>query len=1773
MQELVPLMLADATRHVAWKPRHRESVLRVLAEANHPQLATQLFERWSTSQGGAYACGGREAALLMAAFATTGDWRCADALRVRLPTVSGDVLVDYVRAFITALKSSGGVPAGASAGGAGLPQTSAKSQSELVPWEVAMDVAAKHKESPSLAAAAAQLQHVAHQSAAPTDVSRWWWAAETTVHTKLTELRRRALRSTDEVTQLLTQSHVTKAGVVELLRAIEESGVLSANGDLSHYWTQWLEVVLALSWYCPSALVSSNGFADGLARLLPRPHLKVVHPSSVTSSFTPLNASREKDLPLWQYVVARMLAETASDGQNSGVARCVLTFTATLHYLLFAQERAASSTTLSNSAAQDISETVGHACARWTAQLRALQRRRHADADLDGQSPSAVASTDAIVVHLNTLGAFTHLPTFEQCVSGVLCDATAMAGAVDTSILAFMKPLEQLGEASALCEVVCAALSNVSSPPPHAAYVLTLYTCHELQKGTAVVTLRPLLRRVELVLLDTASNADALVLLCAQLQWCWGGSLESLRVLAVPILTRRRCWHALACLLARCPPPLSTQEQRAAATCAEEQQLEELELLVRAGDVVRAWERWGEVYSDDAAELSLSVPLHTALVSLLLSKGRIEEACEVLAVAPVAGAGAASEASWPHLGLRVCRHVLRNPQLELTLSNLWEVAQMEGSAVTKREATMGLAMFAAMALSLVGRAADAFRVLDIAEEHVVQYDETHHHHHQQHNLPSREDKRVAEKSDWRSSSLVLHKTDAQMSESIPLYVQCAMPPILLSALSSATTVNAELESHQAASAVLRVARHVFLLTSHAAEAMEAWSAVLPRLYTTALKHAEEKSNRVGAGAADGDAASHVLSMACLLLSESVGRQVAVSHAVLQLSVTAITAKAFSPDCTTALTESVRRALCAPLAGSDGSSDSSISMVQANASQVARSLAAQGSYAQALEWVDEFNLWTATADSACIPAATLWMWIQAGCSDAQRQTDTRASLQHQRRSDEAAKNAKGKESHAALSSSRSLDALLECGAWQDAVSCYMHVVLEPRANQLSPTTDPAHTPDAAMELAELRDSYLTPRVLNRVMQTLAHNAPWRTCIQAWMLLCVHLPLFSWNASASEVMPALQLLLSAMQQQGAQSHDVGMVLVWIAAQFDPPLSAISPLLQQFACAVAAAPVWTRAEGELCAARLHQLRHLLGEQRVREATQAIAEAEVALAWPMLRLPQQQRQQPLPCVWNEGGGGVGSEMWLQPGRPLLSSSEVDALAVLAPLLVLATTPQLEVLARRHLGGRFQGFELKALLWWYRDELRQRVKAAQELAGDDALVRYLAHNVTLHVHASQAFAQGVDKSETAAAKWLAEVVFDDLVPLPLAARVWAACRTPAAALAACRWTPLVEAELCEALLRHHGKPPAQLRTAPHISRQAIAHYWSCFHIVLVPELHFGPLELCCLAAYVPALMQLRTQHPDSIQPGYRSAMRELAGQVHRTHFSPSRVPAEDTLAYLRRPHSAAAIAAVMTTAYKKLKVLHSQLFTSADATAASDVARTLPGHLHQHFATCGAAVSFPDETPARLQQADLAAAARRLSALYEHKPSAHPSSASYSLCHCPPVFSTVHDHRGSAEAPLSISELLGSAQKRLPSLLTRSWVSWVMAACVVPRQPIPPAVSLLLVEWVKSALHSPQTQEYHNTDVISIHTAQMQWSAQAAAGQRELQQRRCRELSCVWQLLTDTDAWLLMNFGHRAALEKMVRPSTAQVRALPTKTRGGGGGQERKKTEQRPLNDHCESK
>lgn len=1718
--DLVPLMLADATRHVAWKPRHREGVLRVVTEAGRPELVTALYKRWcaataTSSAASLYVCEEAEASLLMAAFASTGDWRSAESLRLHRPSMSSAALLHYVRSFTTALLLS----------------ESAPQSPRLVPWEVALDAVAhaQHAKGASLLAdAAAELRDVARRLSAPTDVGRWWWSADTTVQAKLTELRRRCVQhSPAEAAHLLAQCHVAAAEVAELLRAVEEARVLPRGESMSLYAMQWLTVVLVLARYAPSALVSSDQCADGLSRLLPQPHVRLPYDaalafaSSTTSSCYVPRLAAGQACALWQCVAAFMLEDVVQE-EEGAAARWVRTTAATFHYLLYTRDAIAqakfSPPEDAAAAAADVTEAVKGVCAQFTRRLQALQLHR---------SPALSECREAIHTYLRCVSAHVQLPTLDNCASAVLCDAasTAAMAKVDASVVELMLPLEQLASPAVLCEMLCAAAAETqgsSAPAARAAYVLMMYACHPLRHGVALVALRPALQQVEALItaLPTTTAVDALLLLCAQLQWCWGNSIEALRIRAVPLLLRRKQWAVLRRLLSRCPRPLSAAEERAAVMCAAGEQVGELQARVDVGDVAGAWAVWGTMPKDGDGVVAWPTSLQVAFVGLLLTHQRDADACHVLKEAPLPlefeGCVTAAAVVWPQLGLRVCRHVLLNTEADVALADVWAVAEVGSRDVVKRETAIGLALCAAFALAQLQRSIDATQLLIDAAAYVTHYDDAHHYHHQQ-------------DGDGKSEGIhavALRNTDAQLAHDVPLYVQCAMPGILLTTLSHVE--KAEKASTVApfdAAAVLRVAPYVFSLSARSAEVTSAWAAVLPAMHAVAATLAKEGGKEREEDAI-AQAPALVLSLARSVLRHAVVQPSPVPLPLLKLMVNA--AITTTTGASEAVLEDVYLALCSARDAATANPDTSLAAVQTLAAQVARFLAGHEHYVDALSWVDAFSLSTASGE-AQLGGALLWRWVQASCVAERQRADTRAALVRRCGETEGPNGAPV----STASSLSSLEALIDGGAWAAAFSYFLKVVLAaPPTLVHARGGDVAKLTDAAMEWVELRDRCLHPRLLLRLLRCLASDAPWRTAMHALMLLCTHLPLLSWRVAEEAVLPALASLLSAMQRQAAAPHDMLAVLVWAAEHFSPSPSSLVPLQHIVAAAITATPAWAAAEGELCRERLRQLRGLLGERRVREAAGAIAATAASLSL-----------SPLDGV-HDAGAAAPVETWLPPARPLLHAAEVDALAVLAPHVVLASTPQLESLSRQHFDGRFQGFELKALLWWYRAELRVRVTALDNAAvdADEAQVQQLARSTALHERAAVLFAEGREKDEDEAVRWVVDTVFDGLLPHAVALRVWRSCCHNVAALAACRWSPLVEAELRSALLARHGRTPLALHTAPELSRRVIAHYWSCFRHAIEPDLIFSQLELCCLAAYAPAVTELRTRYPDTTQPGYAAAIHELASHVCRAHFTASRVPAEDTLAYVRRLHSPDAVAAVLSMAHKKLKQLHTHIYTQTEKlssssfsspSAAGTVSYALPPHLQRHFHACAAALPSLNATPTTQQRRSLAAAVRGLN-----------------------VDSTTCDATGGAVPVQVLEASCGS----LPSLLLRSWMAWVTTHCATPRQPIPPAVSLLFVEWVKSAVASPSptrlapqytSSHAQQDDDHDVGHVQTQWSAYAAAGQDEVQRRRCEELCSAWQQLSAVDAWPLMNAGHRAALKRMVAPTAAQVKALPTKTRG----------------------
>ncbi|GET85613.1 hypothetical protein, conserved [Leishmania tarentolae] len=1650
--ELVPLMLADATQHVVWHQRHREAALRALGKAEKYEKMSVLFRRW---KAGTAICGGvsrlrysdEEATLLMTAFSVTGDWNSAEALRASLSHVSTPLLVSYVRAFAVAAQHA--------------ETSSPTGLQQLVPWEIAVDIAAEGKQDASLLEAVTELLSVVRHAAAPTDVAHWWWAANTSTQAKLAELRRRVATSTREAAQLLVVCHATTAQVRSLLDAVRTSGVLSsAAAEASPYYEGWVNVVLVLSQYCPHALVSSDGCADGLVQLLPH------------------------TLSLWQHVVQSAVGGDAA--KPSSVAQHVIYMSSALHYLHHASLQPG-----------QLAQSEGTLRAALARQLRRTDHHSVHGALLTGFA----GKPDALFIFLRTVSARIDVPSAERCVRLMLHDEAASVGEmVNEELLSFLEPLDALGTPEEVCGVVCTAGEAAlrSSPLSYSSTqfvcLIVWYTCHQLRRGVSPGALQPALRRTISLVEQLPASADALTLLYAQLQWYWGASPEALREQAVTILLRREEWVTLARLLERFPQPLSTREQHILERCQRGIKVTALQNLVTAQRARDAWEYWQCELCGAAPEAPLATSLHDSLVSLLLTHGLVTEAHTVLARSS-ALEGDVSHTTWPHTGLRIYDYARRWRRREqgMKLSELWGVAALggeepgyDGHEVWRREVTVILALYAGLALEHTHRAADATQVIAAAVDYVLRYDEAHHHRTTQSPL----------------DLTTLHKTDVQLTARLPDYVQCAAPRLICAALHCSDESSRQLAteaacSHVGSSAVVEVLRNVAYLlplTSTSGAAVMAWSKAMVQLHATASSCAT-------------DAMPAVAALGQRLLLQAAEQHFPVAPSFLRVVLT-------TGRLSATLLAAVRQCLLLRLGSA--STDSSSADVAATAVQVALSLANSGSHSVALEWVEEFELWpkgeapenegTARGLQTVVDMATQLSWLQAAQGAAQRRADQRAALSRRRRETQASAN---RDSAAfELYSRDALDCLIDCDAWEEALDAFLHVVA-------APIDVKSLFSEESTKRVERRDAHLSPDVLNAVMLCVTRCAPWRTTVQAWMLLISQAPLIPWNTCAAALTPSIHELLKAMTLQRALPHEVGTVVAWIVAQLDLPRSATSPLCSLFADCIDASSstgaghAWTAAEAQLCTEIIAQLRRLCSEKRVQEAERAIAEAQAAL------FP---RSFPTPAPHSKEGTVPSTSSWLPPGRPLLSAEEVDMLAVVAPLLLLASTPQLESLAQQHLGGMFQAHELKALLYLYREELLQRV--ATEREPDLSLVQYLAQNATLRVLLSQwtevtrAEPSMLCTHDRAAAEWMVRHVFDGLLPLSTAEALWRACEEPAKKLAECRWSAVAEAELCKELLQRHGRPPEKLSTAPHLTRREISHYWSCFHRILLPEMHFGPLELCCLASYAPALAKARAACPDITQPAYADVVAELACHAYKSHFCPSRVPVEDTLSYFRRPHCAAAIAAVMTTAFKKLKLLHAQL---SDTSSAAARGYRLP---FQWGTVSAAAVQQPQE----LDQQCLADAARCI---------AHGSAAVTKAA----TTHTFHTYIAS------------------PSL--RHWVQWAMRmVCASSPKSLPPAASLLLVEWTKDALQPgfdrPRLDGVHGASVTasgrSDDRVRALWREVARAGKRELQQGRCRDLSAVWQLLDGAKVWRFMDAGHVMVLRRLVCPSNAKVTTLPPK-------------------------
>lgn len=329
--------------------------------------------------------------------------------------------------------------------------------------------------------------------------------------------------------------------------------------------------------------------------------------------------------------------------------------------------------------------------------------------------------------------------------------------------------------------------------------------------------------------------------------------------------------------------------------------------------------------------------------------------------------------------------------------------------------------------------------------------------------------------------------------------------------------------------------------------------------------------------------------------------------------------------------------------------------------------------------------------------------------------------------------------------------------------------------------------------------------------------------------------------------------------------------------------------------------------------------------------------------------------------------------------------LSFLAPLILYSTTHHMEKISEKFFNGRWRSYELKLLLSRYRESLLLYVnkwsfssvkskensnapKEIQSLA--EYVVEQLAQRHTVVVSISQLLhrfhyfsptvelpsaedpQQKLDLHKHATSctgdeevvHRIVQYTFDSLIPFGMAAELWTRVRERVMKLAQHRWNPAAEAELCHQVWQRGGTPPHSLSTAPKLTRCQIEHYWSVYHFILLPELHFDTAELCCLAYYVPELVAIHHQF-EKDPKRYQEVLWELASIIHVSHFTATSTSQNESKRRFCRPRSIRAIHAVLFRARKMLQQLYHHLEMDARSTRHLFSCYGGPRH-HQEYLT-----------------------------------------------------------------------------------------------------------------------------------------------------------------------------------------------------------------------------------
>lgn len=456
----------------------------------------------------------------------------------------------------------------------------------------------------------------------------------------------------------------------------------------------------------------------------------------------------------------------------------------------------------------------------------------------------------------------------------------------------------------------------------------------------------------------------------------------------------------------------------------------------------------------------------------------------------------------------------------------------------------------------------------------------------------------------------------------------------------------------------------------------------------------------------------------------------------------------------------------------------------------------------------------------------------------------------------------------------------------------------------------------------------------VLKHVALRFPWKAALRCWVKSHELLPYFQWSGATQ----SFETLLKAMLDQGASPLHVLQVCELGLSSFGMPYSiGMATIL---ASSLGSFTKFAISERLQCMSILKRLNDSHHENKIIKSIEVLCGLSgggFSSKHHRSHLPQTQTPEKSLLRWFSQ-------------HPKLSETDIRHLALIAPLILFSSMHQLEQLSQQYFNGRWLSYELKPLLWLYGDTIRQRVDNSSCLDNDSMTVGCdLCNRGVFTVQLSEFYRHYSSKKRKPICcaeieEWLGEVrnrFFHSFVHPVMLSFIWEKCKERVCLLATNRWGVLVEEELISEVRRHGGKPPARLVLAPHLSKQQVGHYWSVYHCVLLPELVFDFVELCCLAYFVPEMEELKN-HYGQDAASYKSALWELAAAIQTVHFSAESIPQDEhNLMLFRRPRSVESVFILLNIGRKKLVKLHNEL--ERDARNTRYLFRFYGGDRHHH--------------------------------------------------------------------------------------------------------------------------------------------------------------------------------------------------------------------------------------